>query len=99
MSGLEKLLYLNQVLLNEMPEYKKQGSKFPHNYVEQRRLLRSLMNVRPPMPLDVGFLKVQDEFHFPNDKAADIAVATVKKFINKTTPFINLEFIRKDTVL
>ncbi len=62
MLGLEKLLYLNKVLLEEMPEYKEQAKRFSSGYDDQRRLLRSLMNVRPPMPIDEAFLKEQDEF-------------------------------------
>ncbi len=62
MSGLVKLLYLNKMLLEEMPEYKKQAKMFSSSYNDQRRLLRSLMNLRPSMPLDAAFLSVQDEF-------------------------------------
>ena len=69
---LEKLLVLNELLLNEMPEYKEQANKFSQNYDDQRRLLRSLMNVRPPMALDNTFLKVQDEFLTEEVKAKGI---------------------------
>lgn len=61
MERLEKIRYLNQLLLDEMPEYRPQAAKFPQGDADQRRLLRSLMNVRPPMPLNRGFLEVQDE--------------------------------------
>ena len=57
---LERVLYLNEVLLEEMPEYREQASKFASDYSEQRRLLRSLMNVRPPRPITDEFIKVQD---------------------------------------
>ena len=59
---LEKLIQLNQILLDEMPEYKNQAGQFSHNYNDQRQLLRSLMNVRSPMPLKADFLKMQNEF-------------------------------------
>lgn len=62
MNKLEKLLFLNDYLLNEMPRYKNEAKKFRVNVDEQRRLLRSLMNVRPPMDIDKDFLKIQDEF-------------------------------------
>ncbi len=62
MNKLQQLLYLNDILLNEMPDYKSQGEKFPKTILEQRRLLRSLMNVRPPKKLSKDFLKVQDIF-------------------------------------
>lgn len=61
MDRMEKLQYLNQILLDEMPEYRAQAAQFPGEDAAQRRLLRSLMNVRPPMPLKAEFLRVQDE--------------------------------------
>lgn len=61
MDRLDKLQYLNQILLGEMPEYYAQAAQFPKEDHAQRRLLRSLMNVRPPMPLKREFLQVQDE--------------------------------------
>ena len=51
---------LNQMLLEEMPEYRAQARRFPPDGADQRRLLRSLMNVRPPMPLGREFLALQD---------------------------------------
>ena len=44
-----------------MPQYRSETARFPDDDAEQRRLLRSLMNVRPPLPLDADFLHVQDE--------------------------------------
>lgn len=61
MTRLEQISYLNTILLGEMPQYKDQVPQFSPDVISQRRLLRSLMNVRPPMPLDVDFLRVQDE--------------------------------------
>ena len=60
MSRLEQLQALNGTLLAEMPEYRAQGEQFPREEGAQRRLLRSLMNLRPPMPLDPDFLAAQD---------------------------------------
>ena len=40
--------------------YREQAEAFPVDAFSQRRLLRSLMNVRPPMPLAPKFLEVQD---------------------------------------
>ena len=60
MNRSEQLQYLNQILLTEMPQYREQAESFPADDTSQRRLLRSLMNVRPPMPLDSKFLEVQD---------------------------------------
>lgn len=61
MKRLEQLMSLNQTLLDELPEYRAQASQFPGEDTAQRLLLRSLMNVRPPMPLKPEFLRMQDE--------------------------------------
>ena len=60
MNRIQQIQYLIQVLLKEMPAYQEQARAFPQDELSQRRLLRSLMNVRPPMPLDPSFLAVQD---------------------------------------
>ena len=61
MDRLKQIEELNQFLLEEMPRYREQAAQFPHTVSEQRRLLRSLMNLRPPMPLDPAFLRPQDK--------------------------------------
>lgn len=61
MTRLEQIRTLNTILLKEMPQYREQAERFPADDASQRRLLRSMMNVRPPMPLDPAFLKVQNE--------------------------------------
>lgn len=60
MTRFEQIQYLIEVLLREMPQYREQADAFPEDEFSRRKLLRSLMNVRPPMPLDKEFLKVQD---------------------------------------
>ena len=60
MEYLKQIQRLNTMLLAEMPEYQPQAQDFPQDTASQRRLLRSLMNVRRPMPLDPSFLAVQD---------------------------------------
>lgn len=60
MDPMEKIRYLNGILLKEMPEYEAQARAFPPDRASQRRLLRSLMNMRPAMPLRRDFLAVQD---------------------------------------
>ena len=45
-------------LLEEMPQY--QYPVFPYTQERQWRLLRSLMNVRPPRPVTEEFLQIQD---------------------------------------
>ena len=61
MNRMEKIHFLIDVLLEEIPEYHPIALPFAQDEVSQRRLLRSLMNVRPPMPLTSEFLKIQDE--------------------------------------
>ncbi len=60
MNRMEQIRYLNRILLEELPEYRPQAEQIPQEEAAQRRLLRSLMNLRPPMPLHKDFLEVQD---------------------------------------
>lgn len=60
MTRAEQLRFLIDYLLRELPQYRGQASRFSAGEPAQRRLLRSLMNVRPPMPLHPDFLAVQD---------------------------------------
>ena len=50
-----------RMLLAEMPEYCAQAAEIGVSGEQQRRLLRALMNVRPPRPLSGEFLALQDE--------------------------------------
>lgn len=56
----ERLDYLLCYLLAEREEYT--DIHVPDTLSEKRRLLRSLMNVRPPIPASEDFLKVQDVY-------------------------------------
>lgn len=56
----ERILYLIDTLLDEMPEYRSQAAQVLQSAGEQRRLLRALMNVQPPRPLSPEFLEAQD---------------------------------------
>lgn len=56
----ERRRYLIQELLSEQPRYR--DMEIPDKEREQRQLLRSLMNIRPPRPIGDEFLKVQDEY-------------------------------------
>ena len=49
--------FLIRMLLNEMPELKISASKIK----SKRKLLRALMNVRPPLPIKDEFLDIQDQ--------------------------------------
>ena len=56
----ERLDELICYLLCEKAEYK--TLPIPDSAADKRRLLRALMNVRPPAPVSEDFLKVQDEY-------------------------------------
>ena len=60
MTQSEKRLYLVKGLLSEQPRYR--HIEIPENPEQQKQLLRSLMNLRPPAPIGAEFLKVQDEY-------------------------------------
>ena len=60
MNQSERRRWLIHALLEEMPQY--QYPVFPYTADRQWRLLRSLMNVRPPMPVSEEFLRIQDAF-------------------------------------
>ncbi len=60
MTHSEKRLYLIKELLSELPQYR--DMNIPDNVGEQKRLLRSLMNIRAPRPIGAEFLKLQDEY-------------------------------------
>ena len=52
--------FLIRWLLNEREEY--ENLEIPVSSAEKRRLLRSLINVRPPIPASSEFLTVQDAY-------------------------------------
>lgn len=56
----ERRIFLIKELLNGSSEYS--AAKIPEDPDEQKRLLRSLMNVRMPAPVSEKFLAVQDEY-------------------------------------
>lgn len=56
----ERLDFLLRYLLAERKEYA--SIRMPNSVSEKRHLLRSLMNVRPPIPASAEFLAVQDAY-------------------------------------
>ena len=60
MNQQERCLWLIRALLEEMPQYR--DTPIPALPDHRWRLLRSLMNVRPPMPATKEFLRVQDAY-------------------------------------
>ena len=60
MNQTEKRLFQIRSLLDEQPEYSE--IEIPTGQMEQKQLLRSLFNVRPPGKTGEGFLTVQNEY-------------------------------------
>lgn len=60
MNQTERRLTLIKELLSELPQYK--DMEIPKETAEQKRLLRSLMNIRPPRPVSPSFLALQDAY-------------------------------------
>lgn len=60
LNSLEQILFLNEQLLEDMPQYRAQARRVSSSKADQRRLLRSLMNLRPPHALSSDYVSVQD---------------------------------------
>ena len=60
MTQTERRRFLIEYLLNESPRYK--NVEIPSDEAGQKYLLRSLMNVREPLPVTDKFLRIQDEY-------------------------------------
>ena len=58
MTQIERLHYLINYLINEQ----RADIQIPKNTSDKKRLLRSLMNIRPPLKTDDEFLKIQNEY-------------------------------------
>ena len=56
----QRLNFLIRYLLNEKDEYR--DIEIPADKQEKQHLLRSLMNVRPPVPASAEFLKIQNDY-------------------------------------
>lgn len=60
MNQTERRIFLIRELLSEQPKYA--DMQIPANADEQKRLLRSLFNIRMPEPVSEEFLQVQNEY-------------------------------------
>lgn len=60
MTQQERLSYLMKYLIEENPKY--YNLEIPDSELEQKRLLRSLMNVRLPQAISQEFLHIQDAY-------------------------------------
>ena len=70
MNQSEKRVFLIKRLLDEDKRYR--GMEIPADVVEQKWMLRSLMNIRRPQAIDVEFLTVQDDYLRQETEAAGI---------------------------
>ncbi|MGN0803733.1 MAG: protein-ADP-ribose hydrolase [Candidatus Faecivicinus sp.] len=61
MTQSERRIFLIRALLAEQPE-RYRDLTIPSDAGAQRKLLRALLNVRPPMPAPAEFLRVQDAY-------------------------------------
>ena len=61
MNQFERRRFLIDTLLEEQPEYKNR-IRIPGAEKEQKKLLRSLMNIRWAAPITKEFEKIQDEY-------------------------------------
>ena len=60
MTRNEQISYLTDMLLEEMPQYRREAERIPPDEESRRYLLRCLMNLREPRALPQRFLAVQD---------------------------------------
>lgn len=60
MNQTERRIFLIKELLSEQPKYA--NMQIPANTDEQKKLLRSLFNIRMPEPVSKEFLQVQDAY-------------------------------------
>ena len=61
MKDTERLQFLTEALLDEMPQYRREATRVPRDWESRRYFLRCLMNVRQPRALPETFLRAQDE--------------------------------------
>lgn len=85
MTQTERRLFLIKELLREQPRFR--DTDIPVNTQEQKKLLRSLFNVRMPQPVSEEFIKVQDKY---------LQTETAEKGI---TDLADLEEVQKDIYL
>ena len=70
MNQAEKRVFLIKRLLDEDRRYR--GTEVPVDAYEQKRMLRSLMNIRRPQAIDAEFLTVQDDYLRQEIEAAGV---------------------------
>lgn len=81
MNQSERRLYMIRELLNEKNEYK--DIEIPMDVNGQKRLLRSLMNIRYAGPVSDEFIKIQDEYLKEENKSHGIVYLDELKEISE----------------
>ncbi len=94
MTQTERLNYLITYLINEQQA----DIQIPQNISDKKRLLRSLMNIRPPINADDDFLKIQNEL---TDALGQLAISI--EHVGSTSvqglsakPIIDIDVVIKD---
>ncbi len=90
MNRKEKIITLNGYLLEDEPVYKKEAEQFPKDMENQRRLLRSLMNLRyPKKKLSSEYFCLQDEL-LREEREEKEVVSVLELPVTKTDPRISI---------
>jgi O-acetyl-ADP-ribose deacetylase (regulator of RNase III) len=90
MNRKEKIITLNGYLLKDEPTYKEEAEQFPKDMENQRRLLRSLMNLRyPKKKLLPEYFRLQDEL-LGEEREEKGVVSVFDLPVTKTDPRISI---------
>lgn len=81
MTQIERRKYLIEVLLKEQPQYSE--VRIPTDEQKQKVLLRSLFNIRMPLPVTAEFLAIQDAYLQEDIKTRGIMALSNLKPIQK----------------
>lgn len=81
MTQNEKRKYLIAALLKEQPQYAK--LEIPSNEQEQKSLLRSLFNIRMPLPVTDEFLTIQDAYLREETRKKGVTALSALKPVQK----------------
>lgn len=76
MTQQERLIFLIKYLLMENSKYEK--IDIPNLEIEQKKLLRSLLNIRLPKPISKQFIKIQNEYLKEENKKREISLSEIK---------------------
>ena len=93
MNQSERRLFLIQSLLNEREDGARKP--IPQGAEMQKRVLRTLMNVRRPKPIGEDFLRVQDEYlreelaHAEVTDVKDLTPVEIQQKATLCTPFFS----------